>query len=234
MPNRYTELDLLRSLAILGMIVYHVMFDLVAFYDVSADLTHGGWLFFQRTVAIIFLLLVGISFAISHHRTQQHVFRKFLKRSAVILACGLLISCVTYSVDPNTYVRFGVLHLIGVSMFLLPLVTRFKYWNLLIAAVLLTGFWMHTTGSTLLIPLGFPPADFQTVDYFPLIPWFGVILIGLWIGQEFYVRRLSWRSSLPSLLTTHDSLLTRPGRHALIIYMIHQPIILGVLWIIFR
>ena len=121
-PNhRYPELDLLRTGAILGMIIYHAAYDLTAFYGWNIDITHGEWKVFERVIAITFLLLVGISFAISYSRTKpEQVWTKFLKRGLIVFGCGLLVSLVTYFLDPPTYVRFGILHLIGLSLILLP------------------------------------------------------------------------------------------------------------------
>lgn len=236
--SRYFELDLLRSLAVIGMVIYHAAYDLAVFHSFDIPLGTGGWLIFQRAVAIAFLLLVGISFAISETRTDpSKIWRKFLRRGAIVFLCGMLVTLVTYFVDSQTYVRFGVLHLIGLSIILLPFFRKLGNWNLLIALlILLLGKYVHTMHqeSGLMIPLGITPARFLTVDYFPLLPWFGVILIGLSIGQTFYVKYLSWRSHLPLLLTTNDSRLTFVGRHALPMYLVHQPIILGILWMVMR
>ena len=231
---RFPELDVLRTLAILGMIIYHGAYDLVTFYDYDFQMMQGGWLILQRTVAITFLLLVGISFAISCNRTSaEKIWIKFLKRGLTVIACGYLVSIVTYIIDPVTYVRFGILHLIGVSIILLPFFMRFKRWNLLIATVIfLSGSWIRPIilPANVLLPLGFMPPFFKTVDYFPLLPWFSTVLIGLVIGQTFYVRNLAWRTHLPSSLLTPYALrlITIPGRHALLIYLIHQPILLGI------
>lgn len=235
MPStRYSELDLLRSAAILGMIVYHCAFDLQSFYGFDIDITHGWWIVLERIVADLFLLLVGISFAISYSRTSpDRIWPKYIRRGLLILAGGYLISIVTYVVDPQTYVRFGVLHLIGVGILLLPLFVRLGTWNLLIATALMIAGPLvnHQTLPTgWLLPLGFMPPNFETVDYFPLIPWFATILIGLVIGQTFYVRSIQWRDRLPSLLATRSPLLSFPGRHAFIIYLIHQPILIALLW----
>ena len=94
--TRYPELDILRTLAIIGMIVYHGAYDLASFYGYPFDMFHGAWFVLERIIAITFLLLVGISFAISYDRTPKElVRRKFLIRGLIVIACGYLISIAT-------------------------------------------------------------------------------------------------------------------------------------------
>src|SRR3989344_1356638 len=203
--DRYPEIDMLRTLAILGMIVYHTVFDLAVFYDFDIEVFTGQWRFLARATAILFLLLVGISFAISWNKnlvgpersgpTRFFVYKKYIKRGLILLAWGIAISLVTFVVDQDTYVRFGILHLIGLSMILLP--------------------------------LGIEPDYFASVDYFPLLPWFGVILIGLVAGQKFYIGNTRWRERYKLKAISYK--LTWPGRHSLMLYLIHQPIILLIL-----
>ena len=92
-PKRYPELDVLRSLAIIGMIIYHGAYDLVSFYAWNIDIFTGPWKLFERSIALTFLLLVGISFAISYQRTtKERVWLKFLRRGLVVFGCGMLVS----------------------------------------------------------------------------------------------------------------------------------------------
>lgn len=181
-----------------------------------------------RSVAIIFLILVGISFAISWERTPQ--YKKYARRGAVILACAMLITIVTYVLDPTTYIRFGILHLIGIATLLLPLFARFKSFAFVPGLLLMfAGQWMQSIHpeTSLLIPLGMYPASFTSLDYFPLVPWFGVILIGVSFGNVLYIKNLSWRATVP--FDRLPRIFSWPGRHALWIYMIHQPLILALL-----
>jgi len=233
--ERYDEIDLLRTLAVLGMIVYHFVYDLWSFTETAIDPFSGAWLVLARATAILFLLLVGMSFAISWDRAKARglhgwaLYKKYLKRGIGVLLCGLLISVATYLMDAETYVRFGILQLIGTSILLLPLLTRFREWNAAIgAAIIVVGMFLGQPGHWLLLPFNFFPADFRSVDYFPLLPWFGVVLLGYAAGHALYVR---------GLLTGHLSLpawLTLPGRFALWIYLLHQPILLGILTLAVR
>jgi uncharacterized membrane protein len=228
--GRHPELDILRTLAIVLMVVYHGAYDLSAYYAWDIPVTEGGWLMLARVTASLFLLLAGMSLVVAHERARARglVWKRHLRRSAQVLAAALAVSMATWVVDPETYVRFGILHLIGVGILLLPLFTRLREGNLLVGALVLgAGAWVqtHTIPSSLLLPLGVMYPGFRSVDYFPIFPWFGVMLIGTGLGQLLYVRLAKQAPELHPF----PSWLTWPGRHSLFVYLIHQPIILAVL-----
>lgn len=215
--NRYIELDLLRTLAILLMIIYHIAYDLQMMYGWGLGLFESwGWTSLRQGTASLFLLLVGASFAISWNRTPH--YKKYLKRGLGVIACGMLVSAATYWWEPETYVRFGILHMIGVSILLLPLFTRMKEGSAIVGLIIM------------LLGMIMPPPDFASVDYFPMIPWFGIVLLGFAIGHFCYVR-----AKLPSFFIFNYSVfipLSFPGKHALVIYLLHQPILLLILKIV--
>lgn len=231
--QRYGELDLLRALAIVLMVLYHLVFDLSALYGWDIDVFRDGWWLLARTSANLFLLLVGISFSISWERSGS--WRKYMRRGLFIFSCGLLVSIATYVFDPASYVRFGILHLIGVSMILLPLFASLKRWNVLLGIGLIiagnTFIKGMTAPTSLFIPLGIPPTSFETVDYFPLLPWFGVILIGVGIGNILYIQHNFWRTMIPSDLERWSGMRFASvlSRYSLLIYLLHQPLLLLLL-----
>lgn len=232
--RRYPEIDLLRTLAILLMVIYHTAFDLSEFYGWDIDVFSGGWKLFARATATLFLLLVGVSAAVSADReTPRRMIYRFVK----IGLAALVVTVATYVIDPDTYVRFGILHLIAVSTLLLSILP--KHTRPIIAPILGALLLMLSPivsamriGHVWLIPLGIRPHVFVSVDYFPLVPWFGVVLIGYGIWA-WGVRSGLWERKLRH--TPHSPLLTTlmwPGQHSLLIYLIHQPIILTLLWIL--
>ena len=236
--DRFGEIDLLRTLAILLMIVYHTAYDLSAYYSLPIDPMHGGWLLLERATAHLFLLLVGISFAISWGKMEKNGktlaarMKRIVRRALGIFFCAMLVSLATFVVDPHTYVRFGVLHLIAVSVLLLPIFMSLREWNFLLAVIVIlaTPFIVSIPVATpLLLPLGLAPPSFASVDYFPLFPWFGTVMIGAGLGNLLYNRALlRWHVLLSR---RWQRMITFPGRHSLLLYLIHQPIILGVLWV---
>ncbi|MDD5055830.1 MAG: heparan-alpha-glucosaminide N-acetyltransferase [Candidatus Peribacteraceae bacterium] len=233
---RFTEIDLLRTMGVVLMIIYHLGYDLSLFFNAPIDPLSGGWKTLQLITANLFLVLVGVSFAVSHDRMMKAgasrftIFKKYLRQGCIVLACGMLVTIATALTVGEEFVRFGVLHLIGVSIILLPLFIPLKEWNILTAAlIMIIGWWMpfapiHTS---LLLPLGFTPVSFTSIDFFPLIPWFATILIGAAVGNALYNRGLL-RWHLPE--TKWWKLLASPGRYSLQIYLIHQPMLLAILY----
>lgn len=230
--ERRPEVDLLRTIAILGMVVYHIAFDLQEFYGFDINVFSGPWKTLARATAILFLLLVGVSFYLSAERKHNNIrliFQGALKRAAILFFFAYVITLVTYFWAPDEYIRFGILHLIATSLLFLPFFVHFGVWNALIGLFCLAlgpvFSSMQTIHSNLLI-FGITPPGFQSLDYFPLFPWFGVVLLGFALGKLLYGKEQNLRIvSLPLALTM-------PGRISLAIYMLHQPVILGILWLL--
>lgn len=238
--DRHVELDILRSLAILMMVFYHIGFDLRAFFAVRLDLASPLWRVPQRVSAMLFLLLVGMSAWVAWNRARAtyptfwSAYRRPLRRGLTVLWWGLVITLVTYALIPGQYIRFGILHLIGVCMLLLPFTAHKREWNVVFGyLIVILGFLIgpvRMDTSPLLIPFGFIPLHFSTLDYYPLLPWGGIPFIGMGIAAFLYPREQ--RQIPPTPYWLH--LLSVPGQHSLFIYLVHQPIILAALWWIMR
>jgi uncharacterized membrane protein len=150
-----------------------------------------------------------------------------------LLVAAMLVSGATYLFSPAVYVRFGILHLLALSILLSPILMRVPSGalSILAAALLLLPRALDqlTNDSGVLLPLGVTPAVFSSMDYYPLIPWLGVFLLGLLTGRRFYARRISlfplWKGA---------NRITWLGRHSLIIYLVHQPVLLAALDILLR
>lgn len=229
---RRIEIDLARTIAIILMVIYHAAFDLSQLYGWQIDVFSGGWLLLARGTLILFLIVSGISSALSLQK-KDRVWRKGFRRFVMIGAAALAVTIGTYLFDPTEYVRFGVLHLIAVSGLLLPIFASLGIWNIVIASLIIAvpimtqSQIMHSQLSILnfvLLPLGFPPEHFASMDYVPLLPWFGVILLSFACAQWFYRKNIShWNAS------RWIERCTWPGKHALLIYLLHQPILLVLL-----
>ncbi|TSC78695.1 MAG: hypothetical protein G01um101425_985 [Candidatus Peregrinibacteria bacterium Gr01-1014_25] len=241
--TRLVSIDLLRSFAIISMIVYHLAYDLERLHGVPTLAVIGRTpdLLWARATAIMFLLLVGVSFHLSSEgKAAPAIWRRQLRRSAVVLGCALLVSLATYLFDPATYVRFGILHCIGLSLLILPFIRNLGPWNILLGLTVIAAPNVLTLPplpslpslpSFLTLPFGILPPNFTTIDYFPLLPWTGVIILGLGLAPLFI--RLC--HSIDALIAHSPQLkaLSLPGRHSLLLYMIHQPVLVGVLWVMF-
>jgi uncharacterized membrane protein len=233
--SRLWEIDSTRGIAILMMIIFHTVFDLSFFSMYPVDVATGFWRSFAYATASLFLLVVGVSLVVSHARasttlTGFPLAKKFLLRGAGIFALGLLVTLATWLYLHEGFVVFGILHLIGVSVALSPLFFRFGKWNIVFGLVCIPAGSLISTmsGPAFLLPLGIMPPGFTSVDYTPLFPWFGLVLIGLGLGSVLYtggVRQFSLRP-LPDLFVAPLSFL---GRHSLVIYLVHQPVIILLL-----
>jgi len=233
--SRYWEIDLVRGIAILMMILFHTVFDLFFFRILPIDIYSGCWRYFAFATASLFLLIVGISLTISRARTASlksgyQLALKFVYRGAGIFLLGLLVTVCTWLFLKEGFIVFGILHLIGISIMISPLFFRFKKSNIVLGFLwILVGFFFATrTGPIWLLPFGIHPATFWSVDYEPIFPWFGVVLIGMGLGEYLYPEGV--RSfKLPQI----PEIVVRPlaflGRHSLIIYLIHQPIIILII-----
>ena len=159
---------------------------------------------------------------------------KFIYRGAGIFSLGLLVTVATWFYLQEGFIVFGILHLIGVSVMLSPLFFRFSKYNIALGmAFIVIGILITTvTGPVWLLPLGIHPQGFQSVDYEPLFPWTGVVLIGMGLGTCLYpggIRRFSL-VRIPSFFIQPLSFL---GRHSLIVYLVHQPLIILLLAAVF-
>jgi uncharacterized membrane protein len=233
--SRFPEIDAARGIAILMMIVFHTVFDISFFQIAHVNVSTGFWRWFAMATASLFLLLVGTSLVISHARSAADLsgfalIKKFLYRGAGIFALGLLVTLVTWLYLHEGFVIFGILHLIGVSVMLSPFFFRFGKYNIILGVLCIAaGFFIGSIrGPVWLLPLGIIPASFGSVDYTPLIPWFGAVLGGMGMGEFLYSGGIR-RFSMPHLPELPVQLCAFLGRHSLVIYLVHQPVIILLL-----
>ncbi|MDD1677567.1 MAG: DUF1624 domain-containing protein [Methanomicrobiales archaeon] len=235
---RYWEIDLFRGIAVLMMILFHTVFDISFFSILPINISSGFWRYFAILTAFIFIFLVGISLNISHHRSSPQIdgshYTKYLIRGGKILGLGFAITIVTYLVIREGFIVFGVLHCIGASIILAPFFFGKPRIGLLAAFVVLTGGILVTgiTGPLWLAWTGIHPASFYTLDYFPLLPWLGVVLLGLTTGTYLYPKGIR-QLPLPDRPPTSTGPVCWMGRHSLEIYLVHQPLIILVLALVF-
>jgi len=237
---RIWEIDFLRGIAVVMMIVFHFFYDLNFFNIYKIDLYSGLFPFFLYPIGATFLLLVGVSLSLSYSRikdneNRRQLLMKFIFRGSKIFGLGLFITLVTWIYLQDGFVVFGVLHCIGLSIIFAYPFLQFKISNLIIGFLIVSvGVYLKTLTFNFgwLLWLGLKPSQFYTVDYFPIFPWFGVILIGIFIGNSLYPahqRRFKLKDISQFKLIGFFCFL---GRNSLIIYFVHQPIIIAMLHIL--
>lgn len=231
---RLWEVDALRGVAILMMAIFHGAYDLAAFGGHDIAIYGPGWSAFADLTATLFISVAGIALTLSYARARSRtpttpLWSKFVRRGLWILFWGIVLTAATWVAMPQSYIRFGILHLIGVSIILAYPFLRLGVWAAIPGTVIIAlgPIVEGVRDSTAwLLPLGVRPIPFASVDYRPLIPWFGVMLIGVALGSLLYPAGQR-RFSLPDLSAIAPvRLLTLAGRHSLLIYITHQPVVL--------
>jgi len=231
--ERYWEIDLARGIAVVTMIVFHAAFDLNFFGVLPLDVSGGFLRMLAYLTASTFIFLVGVSFTISYARASRRLDErdlalKYARRGLTIFGYGLIITAVTWFFLPSVFIVFGILHFIGIAILLAPLFARFDAEKLIAASIafLIAGYAAsRVSGPWPLLWLGIRPESFASLDYVPLLPWFGLVLVGMAVGRLYYPdgrRGFAFTVAEPGLLRPLSFL----GRHSLFIYFLHQPIIL--------
>ena len=241
---RYHLLDSLRAIALINMIAYHAMFDIVYIFGVRAKwyMSKGSDIW-QMFICCTFIILSGFCWQLGG---------KKLKRGLLVLGGSAIIMLVTVVFMPSQKILFGVLSLIGSAMIIMiPLHHVFKRINPFIGAVISVllytmfrninhgGVYLFNTmlfalpqelyANNFTAYLGFPPFMFSSSDYFPLLPWIFLYFAGYFLYGVFVSLNLLRFLKLPRIKP-----LEWIGRNSLIIYMLHQPVVYGVLYVIFE
>ena len=240
--QRTAWLDCLRGITVLNMAAYHAIWDLVFIFGMPWSWYTGtGAYIWQQCICCTFITLSGFCAGFSRHP---------VRRGLIVSGIGLAVMAVTILLMPEDMVKWGVLTLIGAAMLLTgalrPYLQKLPAAAGLPLCILLFGMTRHTAGgyfglwrlplvylpqrlyrNDLTALLGFPGADFYSTDYFPLLPWLFLFLAGFYAYRLCGERLLAvpWKGIPP---------LNFIGRHALEIYVVHQPVIYGVLWVVFR
>jgi len=235
--KRFWEIDLLRTIAIVMMIIFHTLY-LLNYFDIQYTGVpgpyHGFWWWITRLMIIgPFTFLTGVSLTISHSRGKG--ISKFLLRGLKIFAWGMAITLLTWLIAPEEYVRFGILHFFGVAFILAPFFLRFRYINLILGvAVMALNIYLVDqrvfVDSPWLLWLMIYPH--RTLDYWPLQSWFGLFLVGMFAGEMLYPQG-NRRFHIPDFNNPVTSALTLPGRHPLVIYLAQWPALIGILLLLF-
>ena len=239
--KRFFEIDALRGVAILLMIFGHILWDLDYFGVVHINNVLYSTL--QKTVPPLFFLLVGVSLVVTEKKTEnsypkneRKYYLNTISRGLKIFNLGMALAIGSIIFMPDKPMFFGVLHCIGLSVILSAPFLKFRKYNLLIALVLIFAGTMMAqqnveNPSAFQLLIGLHPANIwsSTIDYFPLLPWFGICLLGIVIGDWLYSGE-DRRFRMPDLSKYRPvKMFQWLGKHSLSIYLAHQPIIAGII-----
>lgn len=240
LKKRIEMIDLFRGILILLVVMYHILYDLTGIFGVVIPFFEAGWfeVFHQCFVGLL-ILIAGIS---------SNLTRSNFKRGVKTFFCGMLITVITFTFMPEERIVFGVLHFFGVSMMLYGLLEkvlcRVPVWlgafssllffiltrNLFDGFLGIGGIGIHFVlpcQNLLTFVLGFY-ADIYSSDYYPVMPYFFLFLVGAFLGRNIKSK------NLPAFCYDCGlKWLQFIGRHTLVIYMVHQPLVFGLLYLIF-
>ena len=223
---------MLRGAAMVWMALFHFCFDLnhlgllITRQNFYADIF---WTAQRTCIVSLFMFCAGLSLAVALEGGQG--WPKFWRRWGQIAGCAVLVSAGSALMFPRSWISFGVLHGIAVALLIARLLAPMKsgLWIAGAVALLLPNFVQHAMfDSRWLNPVGLVTHKPITEDYAPILPWLGVVLFGLAAGQWLSARRHALLSgSIPQAARP----LALLGRWSLSFYMLHQPILIGLLMV---
>ena len=225
MKNRIWELDAFRGLCVIGMVIVHFVFDLVSLFGLVDWQYNPVFNFVMNWGGVLFLLISGICATLG---------TRCVKRGVIVFGCGMLVTAVTAGMyllgmaHPLIIIYFGVRHCLGVCMVLWYFFKKLPTWALgvLGSIMIITGLLIKPLRVEFpyLIWLGFTTPTFATSDYFPLLPNLGFFLLGAVIGRTLYRKK---ETLLPKTNVQNPIIrfCTACGKHSLIIYLLHQPVL---------
>ena len=238
MPRpRIAFVDVARGAALAAMVAYHFSWDLELFELAPLDVTgNPAWIAFAWATASSFLALAGASLVLAHDDRLNAW--SFSRRLMMIAVAAGGITLASWYFEPGGIILFGVLHCIAAASVLglaflhapMPMV-------LVVAAAcfaapaLLTSPVFNAPGWLWLGLASEPP---PSNDYVPLLPWFGMVLIGI-AGARLalaHASKAAWSRWQPR--SAASRMLAAAGRHSLAVYLVHQPLLLGALWLVAR
>lgn len=230
MHERIQTIDIIRGVDIVLMILFNYSVTLSYFRIINLPPDFLYSFVFPRAIASVFIFISGAAAYVSFENHKEKFSKRYVIRGVKLLVFAMLITLFTYIFVPAGTVYFGILHFFAISSFLVPFFMKYNKLNL-VAGLLIAfpGFYLQLTDFdfSYLFWLGFTPENFSTFDYFPLIPWLGVLMLGVFSGRYIAGRTVNLKSEgkLAGIFTVL-------GKNSLAIYLIHQPALVLLLMVL--
>ena len=234
---RFAWLDIARGLALVAMAVYHFVWDLALFGLVEPWTPfEPHWVLLARATAGSFLFLVGIGLVLGHARGIR--WRPFLRRLALIAGAAMLITIGTWIATPDAFIFFGILHMIAVGSVVGLLLVRAPPWVSWAAALAVLLIGMRVALPFFDEPVwwwsGLGTQPIRSNDLVPFFPAFAAVAFGIAFAKTVPLDRIRFNRFARPSLTPLERVLTFAGRHSLWVYLLHQPVLIGALWLYLR
>lgn len=232
MKKRYYFIDELRAIGIIYVVIYHIIYDLTYIFPIGITFIELPWMNILRMIMVGMLVLIsGISCNFSDSN---------FKRSIKTLGYAVLISIVTYIMGEQYFISFGILHFFGVSMLIYALFQKMVVKIPIEVGLFCFGllFVLFKVKACIYYPLdakhtflnfilGIHPDSFLSNDYYPLLPWIFIFFAGTYLGKWI----VEYKNN-EKLTKCHAKTLCLIGQHTLIIYLLHQPVIYGMMYML--
>jgi len=223
---RLQGLDIFRGYAILLMVIFHFSFDLNNFHIVDFDLKHGDfWRYFRFLIVSMFVFLAGISLYLAHQNSVD--FKKVKKRLLILGGASTLVTIGSYTQFPNSWIYFGILHFFLFASLIGLLFLRLPKISFMLGLAIILGYNFHLIDMHWLFKLLQEPLHLPlryTEDLANVIPWFGVFLLGVSFAN-FQLHYKLFNNSFFNSKHKVNSTFAYLGKHSLLIYLVHQPIL---------
>lgn len=232
--RRMPWLDIARGLALLAMTSYHFMWDLSTFGYLEPGFPATGWpKLYARGIASTFLFLAGFSLVLAHGNGIR--WRSFWKRWAIIVGAAMLVSVASYFAIPQGLIHFGILHAIAaaslVGLMFLRVPVPIAFLAAIIAVIAPHYLKSDAFNQPWLWWVGLSTDPRQSFDYVPLLPWLAPVLVGIGIARlplvAGWMRQNASGDNPPGW---HRTALAFIGRHSLVFYLVHQPVLISILY----
>lgn len=222
-PEKYRiqAIDYIKGIDIVLMVLFNYSVTLDYFGLIQIPSTNFYHFILPGSIASIFIFMSGVAAHISYENNKEKLTMKYIIRGMKLLFFAILITLFTYVFVPQKTIFFGILHFFAVTSFLIPIFIKYNKLNMIAGlSIILSGVYLQQQdfNFSYLFWLGFVPENFSTFDYFPLIPWLGVILIGVYYG-----RYILEKTANIKFKSKFSSIFIFLGKHSLTVYLIHQP-----------
>lgn len=222
MQQRNHTLDTIRGISVAMMFVFHLIFDLNYFKFTEIPLfSNIFYILWRYLIVSLFLIAVGVSLVYAYR--NNFILIKFFRRLLILSLACIFVSLGSYVVFPDSWIYFGILHMILVGSIVAIFFIRLPNLSAFIALLIFALQYIEQPDISFLFATISTYLPKSTVDFYPLFPWLAMILIGISLGHSKIFNRINIRIKIFSFL----------GRNALILYLTHQIILFNTVWLVY-
>lgn len=232
---RLQKLDILRWIAILLMVLFHLNYSLVNLFNIDLlNISEYFWFIIWKISVILFIFISWISFFLAEKKYLNKIILKYIKVSFILWVIAWWISLSTLLFFSEQYIRFWIIHFFSVSFLLILFFRKLKYYNLIFWIIIIVyGFYfIPIINSEYYYFLWFTYSWFKSADFYPLLPFFWIML--LWYTFWLFLSDRGLLDIFKTKSTNNivSNIFEYMWKKSLLIYLLHQPIIILMLYLL--